>query len=118
MFPGSKVKRVFLGLHAVDFRKGHDGLLAESYKLGLNILSGDGILFFSRDRKKLKIIFSDDQGLGLSCKKLHRGQSKYKFQFLTDPKCKEISHGEMGLIFEGASFTVHQKIKPWPENRP
>ena len=114
MFPGSKVKRVFLGLHAVDFRKGHDGLLGEAYKLGLDVLSGDGILFFSKDRRKLKILFSDDQGLWLWCKKLHRGHLKYNFKFLTDPKCKEISHGEMGLIFEGASFTVHKRIKSWP----
>lgn len=115
MFPGSKVKRVFLGLHAVDFRKGHDGLLAEAYRLGLDVLSGDGILFFSKDRKKLKILFSDDQGLWPWCKKLHRGTSKYKykFKFLEDPTCKEITYGEMGLIFEGASFTVHRKIKSW-----
>jgi hypothetical protein len=113
MFPGANVKRVFLGLHAVDFRKGHDGLLAEAYKLGLDVLSGDSILFLSKDRRKLKVLFSDDQGMWLWCKKLHRGHNKYNFKFLTDPHCKEISQGEMGLIFEGASFTVHKKIKAW-----
>jgi hypothetical protein len=107
------VRRVFLSLSVTDFRNGHDGLLAESYKLGLDVLSGDGVLFISRDRRKLKVLFCDDQGLWLACKKLHRGQSKYQFRFLDDPQCKEISHGEMGLIFEGAAFTVHQKIVPW-----
>lgn len=113
MFLGTNVKRVYLGLHVVDFRKGHDSLLAEAYKLGLDVLSGDSILFLSRDRKKLKVLFSDAEGLWLWCKKLHRGRSKYNFHFLDDPKCKEITHGEMGLIFEGASFTVHKKIEPW-----
>ena len=115
MLVGSRVKRLFLSLYATDFRRGHDGLLAEAYKLGLDVLSGDGVLFLSRDRRKLKVLFSDDQGLWLWCKKLHRGQSKYQFQFLNDPQCREISSGEMSLIFEGASFTVHQKLKTWRE---
>lgn len=113
MFPGNKVKRIFLGLHSIDFRKGHDGILSEAYKLGLDILAGDGILFFSRDRKKLKVLFSDDEGLWLWCKKLHYGKNKYKFTFLDNPSCKEISVGEIGLIFEGASFTIHQRVKKW-----
>lgn len=113
MLVNSRVKRIFLSLHAVDFRRGHDGLLAEAYQLGLDVLEGDGVLFISRDRRKLKVLFSDAEGLWLWCKKLHRGRNKYNFRFLDDPNCKEISHGEMGLIFEGASFTVHNKIEPW-----
>lgn len=115
MLFNSRVKRMFLSLYATDFRKGHDGLLAEAYKLGLDVLSGDCVLFLSRDRHKLKVIFSDATGLWLWCKKLHRGQNKYKFQFLNDPECQEISGGEMNLIFEGAAFTVHKKLKPWKE---
>jgi len=115
MLLNTRVKRIFLSLHAVDFRRGHDGLLAEAYKLGLDVLEGDGVLFISRDRRKLKVLFSDTQGLWLWSKKLHQGQSKYQFRFLDDPQCKEISSGEMSLIFEGASFTVHRKLEAWKD---
>ena len=41
------VRRVLLAEHRVDFRKQHDGLLAEAYRLGAQPYDGDCIVFIN-----------------------------------------------------------------------
>lgn len=46
--------KVWLVQHRVDFRKQHQGLLAEAYQLNLNPFKGDVIIFLGRNRRRLK----------------------------------------------------------------
>ncbi len=72
--PGAKV---FLAIGNVDFRKQIPGLKKwiQNHLL-LNPLSGAYFFFFSKDRKSIKIIHYDGQGICLYSKKL--SSSKFK----------------------------------------
>jgi hypothetical protein len=113
MLVGQKVKRILLAQYRVDFRKSFDGLTAEAYRMGLNILEGDAVLFFSRDRRRLKVLFADANGMWICSKRFHEGSHRARFTFLEDPQCLEITDGELMLLMEGTMFTVHKKVKPW-----
>ena len=44
----TRVRRIFLAMYKVDMRKGHDGLLAEAFKMGLDPYMGDLVIFVGR----------------------------------------------------------------------
>ena len=50
-------QRVWLAQHRVDFRKQHDGLLAEAYKMSLDPFLGDVIIFIGRNRRRIKLLW-------------------------------------------------------------
>jgi len=66
MLPPAKLRFIHLAMHRVDFRKAHDGLLAEAYHMGLDPFAGDVILFVGRCRRRMKLLFADDTGLWLA----------------------------------------------------
>lgn len=35
------------------------------------------------------------------------------FTFVREPTCSTITMAELGLFFEGASFTVHRRVHEW-----
>lgn len=107
------VTKIFLAQHKVDFRKSHNGLLAESFKLNLNVWNGDCILFLSKNKTKIKILYADKTGLWLSTKIFSASAMKTKFKFLREEKCDEITRAEMAMLFEGARFEVTAKAKEW-----
>jgi hypothetical protein len=45
MFSSGRRQRIWLARHRVDFRKAHNGLLAEAYKMNLDPFNGDVIIF-------------------------------------------------------------------------
>lgn len=108
------ITKIFLAQHKVDFRKSHNGLLAESYKLKLNVWDGDCVLFLSKNKTKIKILYADKSGLWLSTKIFSAGAMKTKFKFLNEEKCDEITRAEMAMLFDGAQFEVTAKAKEWP----
>ena len=63
-----QIKKVWLAKHKVDFRKQEFGLLAESYKLGIDPYKGDCIVFIGKGRRKIKILYADSNGLLLTMK--------------------------------------------------
>ena len=110
MLPPAKLRFVYVALHRVDFRKSHDGLLAEAYQMGLDPFAGDVVLFVGRCRRRMKLLFADDSGLWLAFKRFSAGSMKTKFQFLTDPKVNKISVGELQMFFEGLAYTVDKRL--------
>jgi hypothetical protein len=115
MLVGQRVKRIWIAQYRIDFRKSFDGLMAEAYRMGLKILEGDAVLFISRDKKRLKVLFSDRTGLLVCSKRFHDDRMSAAMELFDDPHCLEISEGELMLLIEGTSFTVHKKIEAWPE---
>lgn len=107
------ITKIYLAQHKVDFRKGHTGLLAESFKLKLNVWDGDCILFLNKNKTSIKILYADTTGLWLSTKLFSASAMKTKFKFLNEEKCDEITRAEMAMLFEGARFEVMAKAKEW-----
>ena len=107
-------KKIWLIRHKVDFRKAHDGLLGEAYRLNLELKPGFSVLFIGRDLRRIKLLYADDNGIWLLYKRFHKGQMKSRFRFIRDPSCHEISHQELGILLSGATYQVGPAVSPWP----
>jgi hypothetical protein len=113
----SKIKRVWLARFKVDFRCGHDGLLGESYKANLQPFRGDALVFVGRDRRRIKVLYADENGLWVSYKRFNKGGLKYALKFISDPDYKKITVAELSLLLDGAAYTVHQSKEPYPPDK-
>jgi hypothetical protein len=107
------IRNIWLARYRIDFRRGHWSLLAEAYSLGLNPLEGDALLFVGRDKRKMKIIYSDPTGLWVSYKVFHRSTMKTLIEFTSEPLKDPMTVAELSMILEGAAFTVHKRVKPY-----
>jgi len=115
------VRRVLLAEHRVDFRRRFDGLLAEAYRFGAQPYEGDCIVFIKRDRTQIRALVGDRFGLYLVCRRFEGGCLRSLLKFAEHPGAHTISTGELSLLLEGSSFTVHKRAKPWratDENQP
>ena len=109
----SQVREVHIAQHTVDFRKGFDGLLAECRRIELDPYAGQCVVFVHRSWRQIKALLGDNRGLILVQRRFEGGAVKSMFPFLADPSFVTVSHAEVALLFEGASFTVHTKAKSW-----
>ena len=75
MFGLGPAARIYVGVEAVDMRKGFDGLfgLVRDY-LGQDPMSGHMFLFCNRGRTRLKAVVWDGSGLWVCAKRLERGR--------------------------------------------
>ncbi|MFW7382243.1 MAG: IS66 family insertion sequence element accessory protein TnpB [Oligoflexus sp.] len=110
MLPPARIRFVHVAMHKVDFRKSHDGLLAECYQMGLDPFAGDVVLFVGRCRRRMKLLFADETGLWLAFKRFNGASMKTRFRFLTDPQVEQISAAELQLFFEGSAYTIDKKL--------
>ena len=106
----SNHSRIWLARHRVDFRKGHGGLLAECYKLGLDPYKGDLVLFIGRNRRRIKVVYADSTGLWVSTKLFTMEAIKTNFKFLIDPQCDTITAADVSMIVEGSSYFVKKRV--------
>lgn len=111
MLPPAKLRCIHLAMHRVDFRKSHDGLLAEVYHMGLDPFAGDVVLFVGRCRLRMKLLFADESGLWVAFKRFNAESIKTKFRFLSDPQVNQISSAELQMFFEGKSYTINPPPK-------
>ena len=102
--------RIWLARHRVDFRRQHNGLLAESYKMGLDPFKGDVVIFIGRHRRRIKVLYADQTGLWISAKLFTLEAMKTNFQFLTEPSCASITHAELAMVMEGSRYTLEKKV--------
>jgi hypothetical protein len=107
------IRRVLLAQHRVDFRKGLDGLLAEAYRLGAEPYDGDCVLFVKRDQTQLRALFGDGVGLYLVIRRFEGGRLRVLLEFAEQPTATTVSSGELSLLLEGKTFTVHQRARRW-----
>jgi len=107
------VRRVLLAEHRVDFRKGFNGLLAEAYQLGAAPYDGDCVVFVKKDRTQLRCLVGDHLGLYLTSRRFEGGRLRTLLEFADRPSSKTVTTGELSLLLEGSSFTVHQRAKSW-----
>lgn len=107
------VHRVLLAEHRVDFRKGLDGLLAEAYRIGARPYDGECVVFVKKDRTQLRALVGDGFGLYLVSRRFEGGRLRLLLEFAERPGAKSVSSGELSLLLEGASFTVHKRAQAW-----
>lgn len=106
------ISRVVLAQHRVDFRKQLDGLLAETYRLGANPYRGDCVVFVKRDYTQIRALTGDSIGLYLVSRRFDGGRLRLLREFAERPTGTVVSRGELSLLFEGVSFTVHRRARP------
>ena len=111
MFLNNVVHKLYVVKDYVDFRKGHQGLLGESRKLNINIYEGCVVIFISRCRTKVKVLFADATGTIILYKQFSVGRIKTKFNFLLDTDTLEISQAELQLLLEGSAYQIDRKVK-------
>ena len=107
------MRRVFLAEYRVDFRKQMNGLLAEAYRLGADPYDGDCVVFIKKDRTQIRALVGDGYGLYLVSRRFEGSRLRTVLQFAAEPSAGTISTGELSLLLEGSSFTVHQRAKAW-----
>jgi hypothetical protein len=107
------VRRVLLAEHRVDFRKGFNGLLAEAIRVGAQPYDGDCIVFVKKDRTQIRALVGDRYGLYLVLRRFEGGRLRALLEFAEQPGAKTVSTGELSLLLEGSSFTVHERAKAW-----
>lgn len=110
MLVSSRNMKIWLARHRVDFRKQHQGLLAEAYKINLDPFAGDVIIFVGRRLRRIKVLYADVSGLWVSTKLFTNEAMKTKLVFLTDPSCDEISQSELALLIDGSRYKIEKKI--------
>ena len=103
-------KRIFVVEHVVDFRRQHDGLLAEARRLQLNPFKGDFIIFVGRRKNRIKVLYADRTGLWVSCKQFTMEAMKTAFKFLSEPSSRSITQGEFAMLVEGSSYKLQKKV--------
>ena len=107
------IREVFVAQHAVDFRKGAAGLLAESYAMELDPYRGECVIFIHRSRRKLRVIGGNEIGIWLLERRFDGGRLEFKLEFMADPAITQISVAELGMILDGNAFVVEKRAKKW-----
>jgi len=108
--------RIWLARHIVDFRKQHQGLLAEAYKMCLDPFAGDVVIFVGRNRRRIKVLYADSTGLWVSAKTFTMEAIKTKLHFLSEPSCEIITQAELAMLMEGSRYTIEKKVKDYAKN--
>jgi hypothetical protein len=106
-------KRLVIAKHRVDFRKGWDGLLGESYRLGFDPYAGDCVVFIKSDRTQLRALLGDALGLVLVARRFDGGCLKLPWDSVKADGLQVVSMSEVSLLLEGATCTVERRVRPW-----
>ena len=78
MFGLGPATKIYVGVDAVDMRKGFDGLYGlVRDQLGQDPLSGHLFLFSNRTRTRLKALVWDGSGLWVCAKRLEKGRFRW-----------------------------------------
>ena len=109
--------KVYLSLTCVDFRKQGKGLKKWiQIEMSMNPFSNAYFLFLSKNKKSMKILHFDGQGLGLYTKTLSEGRFKGR-QGIHDASLSYVSiHPTEGQVMLMNGMTQSLKIpKNWQE---
>lgn len=107
----SSTSKIFLCLAPTDMRKSYDGLanLVSSY-FSENSLSGDFFVFVNKKRDRLKVLFWDNGGFCLFCKRLEKGRFR-----LPSDNAALIDRASLQMILEGIDL---KSVKRLPRFKP
>jgi hypothetical protein len=105
------IRRVFVVVDIIDFRKFFNGLLDEAYKRGFNPYAGDGIVFINRGGTQIRLLLGDSLGLFVLARRFD-GKALGRKRLLAGLRTT-ITVGELAMLFEGTAFRVERKATGW-----
>jgi transposase len=113
MFGLSLATKIFLGVEAVDMRKGFDGLFGlVRDELGQDPFSGHLFLFSNRSRTRIKALVWDGSGLWVCAKRLERGRFHWPSKTM-EQQCVVMKPEELTLLLNGLDLAQAQARKNW-----
>ena len=92
MFGLGLATKIYIGVEAIDMRKGFEGLhgLVRDH-LGQDPLSGHWFLFTNRTRTRLKALVWDGSGLWVCAKRLEKGRFHWPAASSNDDKARGVT---------------------------
>ena len=118
MFGLSVATKIYLGVEAVDMRKGFDGLfgLVRDH-LGQDPLSGHLFLFANRGRTRLKALVWDGSGLWVCAKRLERG--RFHWPKPAGSECSlTMKPEELAMLLNGLDVAQAEPRRNWFRQTP
>jgi transposase len=123
MFGLSLATRIYIGVEAIDMRKGFDGLfgLVQDH-LGQDPLSGHLFLFTNRTKTRVKALVWDGSGLWICAKRLERGRFHWPEVPQAQPggqtRSVTMRSEELAMLLNGLDLKQTQRRRNWYERRP
>lgn len=113
MFTLGSATRIYVGLDAIDMRKGFDGLYGlVRDKLGEDPLSGHLFLFTNKARTRVKALVWDGSGLWVCAKRLERG--RFHWPAVQGEAVKMTMRSEeLAMLVNGLDLTKAQPRRGW-----
>jgi transposase len=118
MFGLSLATRIYVGVEAIDMRKGFDGLfgLVRDH-LGQDPMSGHLFLFTNRTRTRVKALVWDGSGLWMCAKRLERGRFHWPEAPQGQPGVQTRSvtmrSEELAMLLNGLDLRQTQRRRNW-----
>ena len=92
----------------VDFRKQIDGLvILIADELYLKPTSGELFIFRNRTAKKIKLLWYDQNGFWLCCKRLEKGKLLFP---INTSAVMEVTRDQLAWLLSGLDFTHHHPL--------
>jgi transposase len=119
MFGLSLATKIFIGVEAVDMRKGFDGLfgLVRDH-LGQDPLSGHLFLFTNRTKTRLKALLWDGSGLWVCAKRLERGRFHWPASAALQERSVTMRPEELAMLLNGLDLAEARPRKNWLRRTP
>ena len=117
MFGWGPATRIYLGVEAIDMRKGFNGLYGlVRDQLNHDPLSGHLFLFTNRSHTRIKALVWDGSGLWVCSKRLEKG----RFAWPCEPSSRSIAMRaeELAMLINGLDFTQAKRRRNWLQSSP
>lgn len=117
MFGWGPATKIYLGVEAVDMRKGFEGLYGlVRDRLEQDPLSGHLFLFMNRERTRLKALIWDGSGLWVCAKRLERG--RFHWPTASGVTSVTMRGEELAMLVSGLDLTQAQPRRNWYRRPP
>jgi transposase len=114
MFGLGPATKIYLGVAAVDMRKGFDGLYGlVRDQLGHDPLSGHVFLFSNRNRTRLKALVWDGSGLWVCAKRLEKGRFRWPVAAAGQEQSVVMRAEELAMLLNGLDLKQAQPRRGW-----
>lgn len=117
MFGLGLATKIYIGVDAVDMRKGFEGLFGlVRDQLGHDPLSGHLFLFSNRNRSRLKALVWDGSGLWVCAKRLERG--RFRWPEVSGTQCVSMRAEELAMLINGMDLAEGRRRADWYRREP
>lgn len=112
MFGLGPATKIYLGVDAIDMRKGFEGLFGlVRDDLGQDPLSGHVFLFTNRSRTRIKALVWDGSGLWVCAKRLEKG--RFGWPKLDGERSVSMRPEELAMLVSGLDLERARPRRNW-----